>query len=175
MNRSAAIAAHYHGCGESVGKRNNPTCPLHTSHLSKTKRTKIPSQVLLANMPQKQLKALHGEAIGSGDQDAAASISKFMVDRPPQSGCLFCNEDGDYPTKRGTEIVCGNCVASLVDMTQSDLKRAYQLAMRSNQTRKAGAIRKFIEGETTNERTKKKHQRPTERESPLRMAGIGSP
>ena len=63
MNRRAAIAAHSRSCGESVRKWNNPTCLLHPSPLPKTKRTRIPSQVLLANMPQKQLKALHGEAI----------------------------------------------------------------------------------------------------------------
>jgi len=96
MNRRAAIAAHSRSCGESVRKWNNPTCLLHPSPLPKTKRTRIPSQVLLANMPQKQLKALHGEAILAGDHDAAASISKYMVDRPPQSGCLCCGGRGDF-------------------------------------------------------------------------------
>ena len=179
MNRRAAIAAHRRSCGDSETECNIPDCSPLQPRTPKLQLTTNPpmktSEVLLANMPQEQLKALHNNAIRSGDQDAAASLSKFMVDRPPQSGCLLCNGDGDYPTKRSVEFVCGRCVVLLSEMSQGDLKTAYRMALDSNQSRKAGAIRKFIEGETTNERTKKKYQRPVERKSPLRMAGVGSP
>ena len=180
MNRGAAIAEHRRSCGGSVTKSNILDGPLFQPRTPKLQPNTNPpmktSEVLLANMSQKQLKALHREAIRTGDQGAAASISKYMlVDQPPQSGCLYCSGCGDYPTKRSIEFVCGRCVVLLSEMSQGDLKTAYRMALDSIQTRKAGAIRKFIKGETTNERTKKKHQRPTERKSPLRMAGIGSP
>lgn len=129
---------------------------------------------LLANMTQNQLKSVYADAMHAGDQAAAAAIVRFMVDKPlarQTHGCLFCGP----PTNRRIETVCGECVALLASLRQDQLKTAYRCAIEFNQSRKARAIRKFIEGAATDERTQTKHQRPAQRTAPLRMAGVGTP
>lgn len=129
---------------------------------------------LLANLPQSHLRSLHRQAVKDGDTAAAETIARFMVDRLPETGCLFCNGASYYPVKRGVDFICPRCVVILSNAKKKDLRAGYEKAAQLNMPRKAKAIRKFIEGDI-NERGETEHQRSTPRISPLRLAGVGSP
>lgn len=61
--------------------------------------------------------------------------------------CLFCNMDRDGQIIDGRAYVCGKCTQTFINLSQKQLKEAYDLAMSKGYESKAKAIESFMESE----------------------------
>jgi len=61
--------------------------------------------------------------------------------------CNFCNEERDSERidKSATSYICAKCVQLLINQSQENLLKAYNLAVRKGYSDKARAIKSFLE------------------------------
>ena len=88
--------------------------------------------------------------------------------------CLFCGTERDAKRVDSTakSYICSNCVQTLVNLSQEQLRKAYDLATEKGYSNKAKAIESFITEAYNVSRNKRSNTtKYIDRNSPLRTVG----
>ena len=88
--------------------------------------------------------------------------------------CLFCGMERDSKKidSGARAYICSNCVQTLVNLSQEQLRKAYELATEKGYENKAKAIESFMEVKPNAPRNKRSNiAKRVDRNSPLRTSG----